>query len=168
MRQRDGERVIVCCGTLRPRGASPYESMLMCAVPGRHDGGYEERSTARLIVPVGGSLVHVGAVAEVFGKRDRAVLGLQRGGQTAEELLLLRRGRRVFALVNRCPHMERPLDDARVHAGVLSCPGHGRSYSLRTGRAVGMMGRGGPSALRTVRAWVANDQLFLDIRDLSR
>jgi nitrite reductase/ring-hydroxylating ferredoxin subunit len=140
----------------------------MCAVASsRDDGGYEERPTARMLVPVGASVVvHVGAVAEVFGQRDRAVLGLQRDGQTAKELLLLRRGRRVFALVNRCPHMERPLDDARVHVGILSCPGHGRSYSLRTGRAVGMAGHGEPSALRTARAWVDNDQLFLDIRDL--
>lgn len=138
----------------------------MRAVTSRDDGGYEERPTASITVPAGATVVQVGAVAEVFGQRDRAVLGLQREGQTAEELLLLRRGRRVFALVNRCPHLDRPLDDARVHAGVLSCPGHGRSYSLRTGRAVGMTGRGGPSALRTARAWVDNDQLFLDIREL--
>jgi nitrite reductase/ring-hydroxylating ferredoxin subunit len=146
--------------------------MLMCAVLGRHRAGYKERPAVRIVASgESGTVIHVGALAEIFGQGDRAVLRLERDGRPTEELLLLRRGRRVFALVNRCPHMERPLDDARVAAGVLYCPGHGRSYSLRTGRAAGMLaGRGGPSAgtsaLRTARAWAEGTQLFLDIGEL--
>lgn len=139
----------------------------MCTILGRHRAGDEDQQPARILTAQAiGSVVHVGALAEVFGQGDRALLRVQRNERPAEELLLLRRGRRIFALVNRCPHMQRSLDDARVGVGVLSCPGHGRSYSLRTGRAVGTAARHGGPALRTARAWVDSAQLFLDIRGL--
>jgi nitrite reductase/ring-hydroxylating ferredoxin subunit len=108
----------------------------------------------------------VGTLADVFAEADRAVVCLERDGSPIEELLVLRTHNRLYALVNRCPHLERQLDDARVHGNVLTCRGHDKSYNLRSGRMTGRLSRGGPVVLRSVRAWDEDGQLFLDITAL--
>lgn len=108
-----------------------------------------------------------GSLAEVFGVGDRAVLRVERDGTEIEELLVLRLRHGVFALVNRCPHLGRPLDDGRIRGHSLQCRGHGRSYSLRTGRSAGTLAWGGPPKLRRVPAWTENGDLYLDLTSLA-
>lgn len=111
--------------------------------------------------------VCVGSLAEIFGVGDRAVLRVERDGAEAEDLLLLRLRHGLFAIVNRCPHRGRVLDDGRVHGHSLQCRGHSRSYSLRTGRPSGTMAWGGPPKLHRIPAWAADGQLYLDLSSLT-
>ena len=77
---------------------------------------------------------------------------------SAEEILVLLDGKgRVFATVNRCPHLGRLLDNAPVHGHTLTCPGHGRSFDVRTGRPA----RPGTSPLPVVRVWIEGEEVFL-------
>lgn len=111
--------------------------------------------------------VCVGSLPEIFGMGDRAVLRVERDGAEAEDLLLLRLRHGLFAIVNRCPHRGRRLDDGRVHGHSLQCRGHSRSYSLRTGRPSGTLAFGGPPKLRRIPAWAADGQLYLDLGSLA-
>lgn len=111
--------------------------------------------------------VGAGSLLEIFGVGDRAVLRVERPGAEPEDLLLIRVRHGLFALVNRCPHLGRPLDDGRVHGHVLQCRGHGRSYSLRTGRSAGTMAWGGPPKLRRIPVWTADGRLYLDLTSLA-
>jgi nitrite reductase/ring-hydroxylating ferredoxin subunit len=111
--------------------------------------------------------VCAGSLAEIFGTGDRAVARVERDGAEAEELLLIRVRHGLFAIVNRCPHLGRRLDDGRVHGHVLQCHGHGRSYSLRTGRSAGTLAWGGPPKLRRVPAWAEDGRLYLDLSSLA-
>ena len=115
----------------------------------------------RLVVQASGGVVCAGEVTDVFGDGNRAVLSLERDGEPLEELLLLRLRHSLIAVVNRCPHMERPLDDARLRGHVLTCQGHGRSYSLRTGRAPGTLAADCAPALRRLPAWAEDGQVFI-------
>lgn len=139
------------------------------------------REPRRLVAEPSGTVLCVGSLAEVFGPGDRAVLlvewasaerdsagrdGAERAGADPEELLLLRLRHGVFALVNRCPHLGRRLDDGRVRGHSLQCRGHGRSYSLRTGRSAGTLALGGPPKLRRVPAWAESGLLYLDLTSL--
>lgn len=117
----------------------------------------------RLVVQAGGGVVRVGGITDVFGGCGRAVLSLERDGTQLEEVLLLRLRHGIFAVVNRCPHLERPLEDARIRGHVLTCRGHGRSYSLRTGRPAGALMAGGPPKLRRLPAWAEDGQVFVDV-----
>jgi 3-phenylpropionate/trans-cinnamate dioxygenase ferredoxin component len=53
------------------------------------------------------------------------------------EMLLCRDEGAVFAIENRCSHMDAPLDCGRVKYGWISCPAHGGRFDLETGDAVG-------------------------------
>jgi nitrite reductase/ring-hydroxylating ferredoxin subunit len=110
--------------------------------------------------------VCAGSLAEVFGSADRAVARIERNGAEVEELLLLRLRHGLYALVNRCPHRARQLDDGRVRGNVLQCRGHGRSFSVRTGRSVGTLSLGGPPKLHRIPVWAEGDRLFLDLTTL--
>ncbi len=104
-----------------------------------------------------------GTVADVFVGGSRAVLSLWRDGAPAAEILVIRGRRHLYAVINRCPHMDRALDDAKVRGRVITCRGHGRSYSLRSGRRVAARSWCGPAVLRRVRAWDEGGRLFLDV-----
>lgn len=127
----------------------------------------EPRGWPTLVLQAGGTQTCAGSLAEVFGTGDRAVARVERDGAEAEELLLLRLRHGIFALVNRCPHLGRSLDDGRVHGHVLQCRGHGRSYSLRTGRSAGTLAWGGPPKLHRIPAWVKDGRLYLDLSSLA-
>lgn len=53
------------------------------------------------------------------------------------ELLLLQEDGQVYALVNRCPHMNAPLHTATISNRILRCPMHGIEFDLRSGKVVG-------------------------------
>lgn len=106
----------------------------------------------------GSPIVQLGQTGELFGDGARAIVTVIRVDGSAEEILVFRDRRgRVFATVNRCPHLGRLLDDAPVHGRTLTCPGHGRSFDLRTGRP----GRAGTDPLPVLRVWIEDDQVFL-------
>lgn len=113
------------------------------------------------------SVVRVGGVADVLGAADRVVVCLERDGASTEEILVLRLRHGLYAVVNRCPHLGRALEDGRVSGHNLQCRGHGRSYNLRSGRAAGALPGSGRPLLRRVRAWEQDGQLLLDITPLA-
>lgn len=115
------------------------------------------------MVQASGGVICAGRITDVFSGASRAVLSLERDGTQFEEVLLLRLRHGLVAVINRCPHLERPLEDARVRGHVLTCRGHSRSYSLRTGRPAGALMAGGPPKLRRVPAWTEDGQVFLDV-----
>jgi nitrite reductase/ring-hydroxylating ferredoxin subunit len=112
-------------------------------------------------------VVRVGGVTEVFGAADRVVVCLERDGTGLEEVLVLRLRHGIYAIVNRCPHLDRALDDGRVSGHNLQCQGHSRSYNLRSGRAAGTLPGSGRPLLRRFRAWAEDGQLLLDITPLA-
>lgn len=123
----------------------------------------EPQGPRRLVVDASGVVVCAGSLAEIFGGSDRAVLRIERNGAEVEELLLLSLRHGLYAMVNRCPHLGRTLDDGRVRGNVLQCRGHSRSYSVRTGRSVGTLAVGGPPKLHRIPAWAEGGRLFLDL-----
>jgi 3-phenylpropionate/trans-cinnamate dioxygenase ferredoxin subunit len=42
----------------------------------------------------------------------------------------------VFAIENRCSHMEEPLECGRIRMGFIACPVHGSRFDLETGEAL--------------------------------
>ncbi len=52
-------------------------------------------------------------------------------------VLLHRRGAHVFAWPDRCPHLNAPLSQGRLHDGVVTCPWHGWHLDLTTGKVAG-------------------------------
>ena len=67
------------------------------------------------------------------------------------ELILLRRGERVFAYHNECPHTGRNLDYAPgrflVRDGRLTCAVHGATFAVESGACMGGPCRNGLVAL---------------------
>lgn len=108
----------------------------------------------------GSPIVQLGQIGALFGDGSRAIVTVIRVDGSAEEILVLRDRRdRVFATVNRCPHLGRMLDNASVHGHTLTCPGHSRSFDLRTGRPA----RPGTNPLPVVRVWTKDGQVFLRV-----
>jgi 3-phenylpropionate/trans-cinnamate dioxygenase ferredoxin subunit len=42
----------------------------------------------------------------------------------------------VFAIRNRCSHMNKPLQDGRLVGCQINCPEHGATFDVRTGEAL--------------------------------
>jgi nitrite reductase/ring-hydroxylating ferredoxin subunit len=97
-------------------------------------------------------------VAEEVLVGGRAVV---RVGQD-NPVLIVKTRRGVFAVNNRCPHLALPLTSASVRRTLLKCPFHGREFDMASGAGRGAL-RSRTERLRTYRAWVADDHLFLDL-----
>lgn len=94
---------------------------------------------------------------EELDRRGRLVIRLPEHGL---DVLVVRAGRRVFAVENRCPHLGRPLDDGEVRGRVIACAAHGRRFDLLSGHRRGARaGRG--QSLATLRSWVADGRVWL-------
>lgn len=52
------------------------------------------------------------------------------------ELLLIHEEGETRLIQRRCPHADFPLDRCTVSHGELRCPGHGLTFSLRSGRCL--------------------------------
>ena len=52
------------------------------------------------------------------------------------DLVLFRRGTRVFALANTCAHLGGPLNEGRLEGLSVRCPWHGSRFSLESGRVL--------------------------------
>jgi nitrite reductase/ring-hydroxylating ferredoxin subunit len=105
-------------------------------------------------------VVHIGPIGTLFRRGRRILVTVIRPNGTAEEfLVILGRRDRLFATVNRCPHLGRRLDDAPTNGRRLTCPGHGRSFDLRTGAAA----RPGTGPLPVAGAWIKDGEAFLRV-----
>jgi nitrite reductase/ring-hydroxylating ferredoxin subunit len=72
-------------------------------------------------------LVSLGDVGEL-SKAKRSVVLVD-----GRELLVLCVRRRFTVVVNECPHLGLPLDDARIVGRTLVCSAHGFKYALADG-----------------------------------
>ena len=52
------------------------------------------------------------------------------------ELLLIHEEGETRLMQRRCPHADFPLDRCTISHGELRCPGHGLTFSLRSGRCL--------------------------------
>ena len=70
-------------------------------------------------------------------------------------------GGEVYVLDNVCRHVGGPLAEGLVDAGCVTCPWHGWTYELATGRrrtAIGLL-----EGVGCYRAWVEGDQVWADL-----
>ncbi len=73
------------------------------------------------------------------------------------EIALFRNGDEVYAVSNICPHQHIPVIAEGARTGsVITCPMHGWSFDLRTGKATGGSGslRTFPVTLRDGGVWI--------------
>lgn len=75
-------------------------------------------------------LVPLGALNELRRTKRSVVVA------DGRELLVLCVRRRFTVIENRCPHLGRPLDDARIVGKTLVCSGHSYKYALDDGAAI--------------------------------
>jgi nitrite reductase/ring-hydroxylating ferredoxin subunit len=73
-------------------------------------------------------------------------------------ILLCRTGQEIVAIQNVCTHLGKPLDGGRIMAGHITCPFHGASFDLRSGRAIS-----GPavSSLQTYPVQLSNGDVLV-------
>jgi nitrite reductase/ring-hydroxylating ferredoxin subunit len=75
-------------------------------------------------------------------------------------VVVIKTKRGLFAFADECPHAGFELRDGKVAGATVTCPWHGRRYSLKSGRCVS--GHGAIRRLRRWRAWVDGDQVWID------
>ncbi len=99
---------------------------------------------------VGGELVygeHVGVShvsAETLPKEFKAVMAesaltdgkLTKATVDDVQIVLLRRGQRIYALADSCSHMGGPLNEGKLDGNCVVCPWHGSKFSMDSGRVV--------------------------------
>lgn len=51
-------------------------------------------------------------------------------------ILLVRRGERVHAITETCPHLGGPLSEGKLRGNVIECPWHGSKFNVTDGRVV--------------------------------
>ncbi len=73
------------------------------------------------------------AVARLSDIPPGEKLAVEAGGRS---VLLCNFEDRVFAIENRCSHMEEPLECGRIRLGFIACPVHGSRFDLETGEAL--------------------------------
>ena len=49
-------------------------------------------------------------------------------------LVVLHVGGTLYAIANQCPHAGRPLEEGEVRGKIITCPFHGYTYNLESGR----------------------------------
>ena len=75
-----------------------------------------------------------------------------------EELALWRVQGRVYAIRNRCPHQQHAVLHQAIREGLqITCPMHGWTFDLATGRAVN-----GDGAVRTYAVRIDGDDILVN------
>jgi len=79
-----------------------------------------------------------------------------------KEILLVRLGRTITAIGNKCTHAGCRLSNGRIDCETIRCPCHGSMFNVRTGEVVG-----GPAIIpeTAYSVIVENDELFIDMKD---
>ena len=52
-------------------------------------------------------------------------------------IVLVKRGERIYALTDTCPHLGGPLSEGKLVGGAIQCPWHGSRLALEDGSVVG-------------------------------
>ena len=94
--------------------------------------------------------------------RAAAARDLPEGGRLAVEvegkpLALFHTGGRVFAIENRCPHQDAPLDDGTLEGSRITCRWHGWCFELDPSRE----GRGILPGVDRYHARIAGDDVLV-------
>lgn len=96
------------------------------------------------------------AVARTTDVREKRPIVREVNGH---EIALFRVGDDLFAVTNVCPHQHSPvIAEGPLEQYVISCPMHGWSYDIRTGRAVNASGN-----LRTYELRVTGESIELRV-----
>lgn len=61
-------------------------------------------------------------------------------GPDDQDIALFKENGQVYALDNRCPHMDGPLNEGEIVDGVVTCPWHGWQFRLCSGECLNMPG----------------------------
>jgi 3-phenylpropionate/trans-cinnamate dioxygenase ferredoxin subunit len=75
-------------------------------------------------------------------------------------ILFCRVGGEVFAVENRCPHQNSPLEGGRLRRGMILCPQHGMGFELKTGQPKGNLTQ---VPLRTFPVRVVNEAVEVQL-----
>lgn len=76
------------------------------------------------------------------------------------EFVLVNLGAEVVAFPAMCTHMDGPLNQGTVEAGVLTCPWHGSQFDARTGA---VLNRPAVLPLRMYPVKVEGDDVFVEL-----
>ena len=74
-------------------------------------------------------------------------------------VVVIKTERGLFAFEDECPHAGSSLRDGEAAGTTITCPWHGRRFSLKSGRCVSARGTAG--RMRRWRAWLADDQVWI-------
>jgi nitrite reductase/ring-hydroxylating ferredoxin subunit len=74
-------------------------------------------------------------------------------------LVVVRTRRGLFAFDDMCPHVGGSLRGGKVAGAAVTCPWHGRRYSLASGRCVSARRAG--ARLRRWQAWIDGGQVWI-------
>ena len=97
----------------------------------------------------------IGALAEISEDEGRRfdVGGLR--------IAVFRKGSRVYAVGDSCPHMGASLSDGYIDGGAVICPWHGWVFDLETGASP----FDEDARIPVFRVLVEHDDVFLEIED---
>jgi nitrogen fixation NifU-like protein len=113
------------------RGERGDDRMSEGVLDGRLDGGAGGAPTDAAAPAVGPGYVRAARLDDV---PDGGLLGVVVAGR---RVCLARRGDRVSALADRCPHAEFPLSEGELLGdGTVQCAWHGARFDARTGQVV--------------------------------
>lgn len=94
---------------------------------------------------------------------DRGKKVVQAGGA---KVLLLRAGDEVFAIRNRCPHMNLPLSVGTFDGTHIKCRFHGARYEVRSGKRdkkAWLLGGMGEDCVPTYEVSVREGRVFVAV-----
>ncbi len=78
-------------------------------------------------------------------------------GPEGLEIALFKIDGQIYALDNRCPHMDGPLGEGDVENSIVTCPWHGWQFQVDSGSCINMPG----VDATTLDVVVEGDQIFL-------
>ena len=76
-------------------------------------------------------------------------------------IVLCRADGKLHAFVNNCPHAGLPLGDGELRRHVITCPFHGYTFDIRTGRNIDFPEQEQP--LTTLPVRVEDDMIQVDV-----
>jgi nitrite reductase/ring-hydroxylating ferredoxin subunit len=74
---------------------------------------------------------------EIHGANGLKPGDMTHGKASGEDILVLNQGGELHAYINRCGHMNAPLDLGTFKSGVVKCPQHNAVFDARTGEVRG-------------------------------
>jgi len=127
-------------------------TLFRCSRPGAADDRGQRGDPGRRGDP---APVRAGTVAEL----DRAGRLVVPDAAYGAPVVVVKTERGLFAFEDECPHAGSSLRDGEVAGSTVTCPWHGRRYSLKSGRCVSAHGT--PGRLRRWRAWLDDGQVWI-------